>query len=280
MSSPSHLSPNDIIPTTHTTLPKTMPENLRSDSGHEDATAGLPLDEYLILPSDDDDSSEEEVATDDSPAISVVYCRWGSCRKMFKPGVYLSIDLEYYKDHIKRDHVNPIHMGAKGKVKCLWEFNQCNQEISSDEILGHVQKHFEQDENTRDAYPDPTLTPKQWVYCLWGGCGKLFANQEIENILWGHIMKEHVPHDVTTGIKCEWIGCEYAEEEEEEEKEKEEEDLEPTTLISITSHVEMHLGNEIHFGITKVAGPERVKTTRTPIPRSNLARVPSSPAEL
>ena len=189
---------------------------LPSDDDHR-GTTGLPLDELLYgsqVPYDDDESSEEETTPDDSSSFitSVVHCRWDNCRKMFKAGTYLCIDAGLFMSHIERDHVDPVHLDDGATIPCLWKLNECLEEVSREEILDHVKKHFKEDEYTRDAYPDPTLAPEQWVYCLWQDCGKVFADQDIGDIwghhVWGHIQEEYEPTDATTKIACEWNGCE------------------------------------------------------------------------
>lgn len=229
----------------------------------EHKSGKLPLDSLLNcnqIPHCDDDDEEDDVSSeegtvvlDDSPSTSVVYCRWYNCRKMFKAGTYLCADVELFMDHIKRDHINPVHVEEGGKVQCLWEFNRCHEEIAGEDILKHVEEHFKNDEYTREAYPNPTLAPKQWVYCLWKGCHKLFVDRDVGEIWWNHIWWDHILEpddddsdddggdtDATAGAPCEWTDCEDWEKD--------------CGLAVVARHVQKHLADEMRYGSDVCAG--------------------------
>ena len=214
----------------------------------EDESGELPLDELLddrqipYYDDDDDDdeaSSKEETASEDAFTFSAVFCRWGNCRKMFKTGTYLCIDVKLFMAHIERDHIDLLPVEDGEKVQCLWGFNLCHKEIAREEILEHVEEHFMKDEDTLDAYPDSTPTPEQWVYCLWKECRQVFVDQDIGNIWWGHIwahvQEDYGPTDATTKIPCEWIGCESSEE---------------FGSRTIAQHTKKHLRDNMQFNIS------------------------------
>jgi hypothetical protein len=210
----------------------------------EDESGELPLDRFLDYSQipyyyDDESSEEEIVAIDDSRSVtSIVCCHWYNCRKMFKAGTYLCTDVELFMDHIKRDHINPLQLEGGDRVQCLWGFNRCHEEIAGEDYLKHVEEHFKEDEYTREAYPNPTLAPKQWVYCLWQGCHEMFADRDAGEIWWDHVWWDHMQDegeemDVVAKIPCEWKECEGSEE-----------GFEPE---AIAEHVQKHLGDAMRY---------------------------------
>lgn len=217
---------------------------------YEGETRALPLDELLdygqIPHYEDDESSEDEITTDHSSTISdcpqprIVYCRWDNCRKIFRAGTYLCIDVKLFMEHIKRDHIDPMHLEDGEIVQCLWGSNESHDGVAREEILEHVEEHFRKDEDTIDAYADVTLTPKQWVYCLWRDCGKMFVDQDVEDIwayhIWDHIEEDYAQADETAMIQCEWKGCE-----------DDLEDPEECESTTIAEHVKKHLTDDMRY---------------------------------